>query len=495
MNRTPLKSKHSRELSAANKLFLLLSLLPLWSVSEAAVQVKSIAADYANKKVTFSVSWAAGSRGTYSGKIYNSKVWVFVDYTTVTNPNTTGAWQRTTVASATATAGTVSGNTGRGFYLQGTDGAFSSTVTVTLSGVPAKFNWCATATDYPPNAVMSNGTYTLKGTAPFTINGNTSVSARTYTGACITTITDATGCPGTVTNPAFTAGAITSGSATVIRNIAPNITIGNTTIAGGGDGRISYQWRRSGTSSATLTGSANTYSIASLAANYSTAGTYYFTRWAKDNTCNTGWKQSSNSYTLVVLNCPYTGSDLYIDATHICQQRTGGAQNWEAWIKDSRDNKLYRIAQLPTGLWTMDDYLNYKGHPAVVAEKCGAADPNTTEYWRYIVYDNPATPLCPAGWQLPTQSEFELTVNSWVQYLSKVYVNTGETVSTSSQWCQTGYIAFLTSACLQLSSYGNRTTSINPVTYPYGQKGCGSYIGTYGAGYRYSGYARCVRAL
>ncbi|MDR3133903.1 MAG: hypothetical protein LBU42_07790, partial [Prevotellaceae bacterium] len=39
--------------------------------------------------------------------------------------------------------------------------------------------------------------------------------------------------------------------------------------------------------------------------------------------------------------CIYQGSDLYIDATHLCQQRTSGAKNWEAWIKDSRDEELY----------------------------------------------------------------------------------------------------------------------------------------------------------
>jgi hypothetical protein len=50
---------------------------------------------------------------------------------------------------------------GRGFYLDGHTGAvpFSSTVTVTLSSDlnGAKFNWCAYATDYPPNATIGAG--------------------------------------------------------------------------------------------------------------------------------------------------------------------------------------------------------------------------------------------------------------------------------------------------------------------------------------------------
>jgi uncharacterized protein (TIGR02145 family) len=51
------------------------------------------------------------------------------------------------------------------------------------------------------------------------------------------------------------------------------------------------------------------------------------------------------------LYCPYTGSDLYMDATHLCQQRASGAQNWEAWIKDIRDSELYRIVLMPDNTW------------------------------------------------------------------------------------------------------------------------------------------------
>ena len=186
------------------KLYLLSLLLPLWSIAEATVQVKSISADYANKRVTFALSWAAGTRDA----THNSKVWVFVDYQPVTNPNTTGAWQRATVVSASATAGTVSydGSNRQGFYLQGADGVFSSTVTVTLSGVPAKFNWCATATDYPPQAtVTGNQDIILKGTPPFTViyadNSTTVTSSKQYRlppNKSVKSFADATFCPGNI---------------------------------------------------------------------------------------------------------------------------------------------------------------------------------------------------------------------------------------------------------------------------------------------------------
>ncbi len=69
--------------------------------------------------------------------------------------------------------------------------------------------------------------------------------------------------------------------------------------------------------------------------------------------------------------CPYTGDDLFIDGTHFCQQRTTGAKNWEAWIKDSRitaseavssdqGKKYYRIVQLPDGNWWMAQNLDYR---------------------------------------------------------------------------------------------------------------------------------------
>ncbi len=194
------------------KLILLLSVLPLWTLLPlwgqggrlfAAVQVQNISTDYANKRVTFNLSWAAGTRNA----THLSKVWVLVDYVEVNALNApTGAWQRATVVSATATNGTVSGNTGRGFFLQGTDGTFSSTVTVTLSGVPAKFNWCAYATDYPPQMIVNSATdITLKGTVPFIVkytdNTTDKVNAKTYSiqvGKTLASITDATAATGTI---------------------------------------------------------------------------------------------------------------------------------------------------------------------------------------------------------------------------------------------------------------------------------------------------------
>ncbi len=253
------------------KFYLLSLLLPLWSISSAAVQVQTLSTDYANRRVTFALSWAAGTRDA----THLSKVWVLVDYQEVTNPNTTGAWQRATVVSATATTGTVSGNTGRGFFVQGTDGAFSSTVTVTLSGVPAKFNWCATATDYPPVAYFTTPTSVLfKGTSPFYITYNdastATIAGTTATpadGKTMTAITDATGCPGVVatiaTSPVTGANTadysevyILNGSNSNVSagergfvysssNATPTIATGTKLAVSAGVGTMSYNWPNS----------------------------------------------------------------------------------------------------------------------------------------------------------------------------------------------------------------------------------------------------------
>jgi hypothetical protein len=132
---------------------------------------------------------------------------VFVDYQTVDNTGNTGPWTAATLTNPDVSApGTLSDvRNGRGFYVKGTPTAdFSSTVTVYLSGVVptgTKFNWCAYASDYPPNATENNDYYDLHGSPPFVINGNITEASKTYSGGCIEQLTDATGCPGFLPAP------------------------------------------------------------------------------------------------------------------------------------------------------------------------------------------------------------------------------------------------------------------------------------------------------
>jgi hypothetical protein len=244
------------------------------------------------------VWWNAGSRDA----THLSKVWVWIDYITVNSNNTTSGntWIRAAVGTISPTTGiSYDGSNRNGFWLEGNSGSYSATVTVQLTNVPAKFNWCAYVSDYPPNVTAANGTYTFKGTPPFTLIASNGTTSQTITGNTL---------------------------------VASALTITPTTI--------------------------------------------------RDKTECPG------------IFCPYQGSDLYMDATHLCQQRTSGAKNWEAYIKDTRDNRIYHITQFSDNTWWFADDL------AIATKSVGTC--NGTRY--YLGHDKPS---CPTGWRLPTNNEFE----------------------------------------------------------------------------------------
>jgi hypothetical protein len=184
--------------------FFFLAMLASVAASAQTLNIKITAIDYTKKIATCDISWT-GRDATHL-----SDVWVLVDYVEVSNNAPTGAWKQATITGATVTqnstgtaaASTVAGNT-RGVWIKSTtSGAnFTGKIALKLSNIPAKFNACAYATDYPPNAQItsgsySDGTYTLKGTKPFVINGTTTVNSNTYSAARINSITDTTQCPG-----------------------------------------------------------------------------------------------------------------------------------------------------------------------------------------------------------------------------------------------------------------------------------------------------------
>jgi hypothetical protein len=182
------------------KLFFFFAMLISVATSAQTLNIKITTIDYSTKIATCDLSW------TGRNDTHRSDVWVFVDYIEISGSTTTGSWKPTAITGATvtenttgnATASTVSGNT-RGVWVKSvSSGAnFTGQVALQLSSVSEKFNACAYASDYPPNAASYNASvYTLKGTKPFIINGVT-VDAKTYSGV-INSMTDATGCPGGV---------------------------------------------------------------------------------------------------------------------------------------------------------------------------------------------------------------------------------------------------------------------------------------------------------
>ncbi|MDR1226950.1 MAG: hypothetical protein LBK47_08660 [Prevotellaceae bacterium] len=127
--------------------------------------------------------------------------------------------------------------------------------------------------------------------------------------------------------------------------IKPTIIAGPTT---------TYQWETSANLAAwsSVANAANpTITIKTPA----TAGSYSDYYRLKLTSCG------SNVYSNAVrayaqLTCPYTFEDLVPET---CNERTGSEKNWEAYIKDSRDDKQYRIVQLPDGNWWLAQNLNY----------------------------------------------------------------------------------------------------------------------------------------
>ncbi|MDR3133700.1 MAG: hypothetical protein LBU42_06715 [Prevotellaceae bacterium] len=167
------------------------------AASAQVTNVTPIGANYTDKTVSFRIWWNAGSRDA----THLSKVWVWVDYIAVNSNNTTSgnSWARAAVSAASPAASvTYDGSNRQGFWLQGNSGSYSATVTVQLNISASKFNGCAYVSDYPPNAASySGGSYTFKGTKPFIVNGTT-INDDKYAVTTITSLTDATGCPGGV---------------------------------------------------------------------------------------------------------------------------------------------------------------------------------------------------------------------------------------------------------------------------------------------------------
>ncbi|MDR3134211.1 MAG: hypothetical protein LBU42_09395 [Prevotellaceae bacterium] len=133
------------------------------------------------------------------------------------------------------------------------------------------------------------------------------------------------------------------------------------------------------------------------------------------------------------LYCPYTGSDLYMDATHLCRQRPSGAQNWEAWIKDTRDNELYRIVKMPDNKWWLAQNVklaSYNGKTAgttssnCAKDECGriySRDETIGAWGGSNGFGANIQGICPNGWLLPSYTEFLNMLVSLVNGASYTY--------------------------------------------------------------------------
>jgi uncharacterized protein (TIGR02145 family) len=117
--------------------------------------------------------------------------------------------------------------------------------------------------------------------------------------------------------------------------------------------------------------------------------------------------------------CKYIGRDLYIDDTHKCDLRTGGAQNWEAWIKDARDYEYYRIVFMPDNNWWLAQNVKLASYNSSTVgsaisgctkDECGRCYTWAQVYASYAGGSSGSSGnvqgICPPGWLLPIQATF-----------------------------------------------------------------------------------------
>jgi hypothetical protein len=333
-------------------------------------------------QVSFTVSWGAKAPD-------DNKIWVLAQVST----SGIGSEERaliTDVIAIGATASTVTGR--RGFWLETSGDNGSATVTATLELGVERFNWCVYAFDYPPNAVSQpDGSYQLRGTPPFTINGDITEHSNTFgPGTCITSITDATNNPEGRIIPLYSvsAGAINDASVTTFEGYAPATNPANVTAASGGDENITYEWRRTGTSSKTLANSNSSgYNISDDPTNYDTPGTYYFTRYAMDGSCKTTFTPSGGQYELWVILIP----------------PGAGTQTWSTCSSSQIWSEPVRIATCDQESFTMSTTNPY----------CRSYIWNNIKYYYYnwTYMNTNKNTMCPSPWRVPTVADFTALIN------------------------------------------------------------------------------------
>jgi hypothetical protein len=183
--------------------------------------------------------------------------------------------------------------------------------------------------------------------------------------------------------PVFSAGSITTANILTVTGVAPATNPANAETASGGDGNITYEWRRSGTSSATLIGSNSPgYTLSSVPGNYDTEGAYTFTRYAKDGSCNTTFTASGGQYTLTVIDTP-PGAGTY---TLTC-----GTRIWSGVLRNDVAS-CAAVSSLNTS----------NPPPAQYLERGGTYG----YYYNWTCVNDAKDELCPSPWRVPSGSDY-----------------------------------------------------------------------------------------
>jgi hypothetical protein len=146
----------------------------------------------------------------------------------------------------------------------------------------------------------------------------------------------------------FTAGAIAITGQTICSGTTPNV-IGSTPAASGGDGNITYEWRRNGVS---IGNNSPTYTPTAY---NTTTGAHTFTRWAHDGICNPGWAQSSGQWVLTIVANPSAPSlsqnGPKCSGNYVTFSASGGSGNYQ-WGGDFSGSGSSKNSSTSAGNYT-----------------------------------------------------------------------------------------------------------------------------------------------
>jgi hypothetical protein len=201
----------------------------------------------------------------------------------MTPEQSTGSWVLTVLADPTVTiaaAQTICHNTA------------GSALTATVSGGSGAntYTWkwgsttaCNDGTSTSTGNTLATGNLTASRYYQVMTTQAVSGCASTYSGTVLKTV-----------YAQFKAGNIATTGQTICYGATVS-AISSSTAASGGNGTISYEWRRNGTAIASTNAAAYTPTAFN-----STAGANTFTRWAHDVNCNSAWTQSTGQWVLTV---------------------------------------------------------------------------------------------------------------------------------------------------------------------------------------------------
>ncbi|MBA0882930.1 T9SS sorting signal type C domain-containing protein, partial [Flavobacterium undicola] len=213
---------------------------------------------------------------------------------------------------------------------------------------------------------------------PAGLTTTTSYQRYAKDGTCNTTPTVSTGTWTVTVRSVFTSGTITTTGETICNGGTPVTTIGSATASSGGDNTITYKWQANGVDIAS-SNSATYDPPTGLTANTT------YTRYAKDNTCNTTFTVSSGSWLVTVDPASVGGS--IAGSTSVCTGTnsttltlsgyTGSITKWQSSPSGTFASSVTDIANTTTTLTATNLTATTYYRAVVTSGTCSASNSTT----------------------------------------------------------------------------------------------------------------------